>query len=132
MLCARCHSHSYIGAIVMASWWVLHELEYSVSCPAVYQTEGEDFDGNVKYFKKPWASTALMFFAMVFCLPIAWIASAIERRRKRGVARDGKHEPLLQQEGEQSDGTESLCHNSVIANQLIVNVQHIIAMRYLT
>ena len=70
----------------------------------MYQTEGEDFDGKAKYFKKPWASTALMFFAMVFCLPIAWIASAIERRRKKAVASDGKNEPLLHQEGEQSDG----------------------------
>ncbi len=37
--------------------------------PAVYQTEGEDFDGHAKFFKKPWAATALMFAAMVcpFC-----------------------------------------------------------------
>ena len=72
----------------------------------MYQTEGEDFDGHAKYFKKPWASTALMFFAMAFCLPIAWIASAIERQRKRAIAGDGKHEPLLHQEGEQSNGTQ--------------------------
>ena len=62
---------------------------------AVYQTQGEDFDGHAKYFKKPWASTALMFFAMVFCLPIAWIASAVERSRKRRAAGSGEHEPLL-------------------------------------
>ena len=37
----------------------------SIASKVVYQTEGETFDGSIKNFKKPWASTALMFVAMV-------------------------------------------------------------------
>ncbi len=75
--------------------------EISLGAVAVYQTEGEDLDGNTKYFKKPWASTALMFLAMVMCLPIAWIAAAIESRRKKSAA-SSERKPLLGEEGETS------------------------------
>ena len=61
----------------------------------MYQTQGQDFDGHAKFFKKPWASTALMFVAMVFCLPIAWIGTAIEARMKKRAAGSSEHEPLL-------------------------------------
>ncbi|BDA43255.1 Solute carrier family 35 member F6 [Coccomyxa sp. Obi] len=72
----------------------------SIFSKVVYQTEGEDMSGHPKYFKKPWASTALMFLAMVMCLPIAWIAAAIESRRKKSAASERK--PLLGEEGETS------------------------------
>lgn len=57
--------------------------------------------GHPKYFKKPWASTALMFVAMVLCLPIAWIAAAIEAHRKESAA-SSERKPLLGEEGETS------------------------------
>ena len=55
--------------------------------------EGEIFDGSVKDFKKPWASTALMFVAMVMCLPIAWIARLVETHKKKQNNDESK--PLL-------------------------------------
>ena len=70
---------------------------------AVYQTEGEDLSGHVKFFKKPWASTALMFVAMVMCLPIAWVASLVESRLKKSAA-SSEHKPLLSDEGCTSAG----------------------------
>ncbi|EIE22282.1 hypothetical protein COCSUDRAFT_42626 [Coccomyxa subellipsoidea C-169] len=73
----------------------------SILSKVVYQTEGEDLSGHVKFFKKPWASTALMFVAMVMCLPIAWGASLIESRRKKSAA-SSEHKPLLSDEGETS------------------------------
>jgi hypothetical protein len=41
----------------------------------------------------------------VFCLPIAWIATAIERSNKKKAATAGDHEPLLS--GDNNNG-ESL------------------------
>lgn len=70
---------------------------------AVYQTEGEDLSGHVKFFKKPWASTALMFVAMVMCLPIAWVASLVESRQKKSAV-SSEHKPLLSDDGETSAG----------------------------
>ncbi|CAK0780911.1 hypothetical protein CVIRNUC_005219 [Coccomyxa viridis] len=73
----------------------------SIASKVVYQTEGETFDGSVKDFKKPWASTALMFVAMVMCLPIAWIARLVETHKKKKSSDEQK--PLLGK----GDGDES-------------------------
>ena len=56
-------------------------------------TEGETFNHHIKKFEKPWASTALMFLAMVMCLPIAWVARLVEERKKKKTSEEKK--PLL-------------------------------------
>lgn len=63
---------------------------------AVYQTEGEDLNGHDKFFKKPWASTALMFFAMILCLPISWVAKC------KAASTGDERKPLL---GDQAEGS---------------------------
>ena len=90
-----------------------HIVQSTSVAVAVYQTEGEDLSGHTKYFKKPWASTALMFVAMVMCLPIAWIAAAIESHRKKSAA-SSERKPLLGEEGDTS--TEQGKQNSATAS----------------
>jgi hypothetical protein len=83
---------------------------------AVYQTEGVSSDGHKKFFKKPWASTALMFFAMVLCLPIAWIASFIESRQKKAAATNREKEPLISPE--QSERIKQhFCYDAFYGNR---------------
>eukprot|EP00877_Chromochloris_zofingiensis_P014883 jgi/Chrzof1/9649/Cz04g10280.t1 len=60
----------------------------------VYQLKGEGIDGSDKLFRKPWATTTLMFMSMVLCLPISFI---LERRKKANIQRtvSDHQEPLL-------------------------------------
>jgi hypothetical protein len=64
---------------------------------AVYQLQGESAEGDIRYFRKPWLTTSLMFVAMSFCLPIAWMVDWY-KRKKHPVQHtlDEGHQPLLQ------------------------------------
>ncbi|CAL8468753.1 g8293 [Coccomyxa elongata] len=94
----------------------------SIFSKVVYQTEGEDLNGHTKYFKKPWASTALMFLAMVMCLPIAWIAAAIESHRRKSAA-SSERKPLLGEEGVTSTeegATAKLAAKSALFKEIMI------------
>ena len=40
---------------------------------SVYELQGEGLDGEMRYFRKPWFMTMLMFMGMSLCLPLAWL-----------------------------------------------------------
>lgn len=44
----------------------------SLFAKIVYELQSQGLDGDMKYFRKPWAMTLLMFAGMSFCLPIAY------------------------------------------------------------
>lgn len=49
----------------------------------VYQLHGTGRDGQMKYFRKPWFSTLIMFVAMLAVLPYAYLEDYIRNRRRR-------------------------------------------------
>ena len=58
---------------------------------AAYELEGEDSEGRIKPFEKPWCMTTVMFLGMSFCLPLAYLE---EYRARKGLLREAE-EPLL-------------------------------------
>ncbi|KAL3137914.1 hypothetical protein ABBQ38_005161 [Trebouxia sp. C0009 RCD-2024] len=60
----------------------------------VYELSGNDFHGDEKLFRKPWATTTFMFFGMSFCLPIGWVYDYLQRR-KQSSEKQSDTEPLL-------------------------------------
>jgi hypothetical protein len=63
----------------------------------VYQLQGESAEGDVRYFRKPWLTTSLMFVAMSVCLPIAWVVDwYMKRHHPVQHTLDEGHQPLLQ------------------------------------
>ena len=52
-------------------------------CRAVYELQGDGKNGQEKYFRKPWAMVLIMFIAMTFCLPVAWLEEWQASKKKR-------------------------------------------------
>ncbi|CAL5221472.1 g3669 [Coccomyxa viridis] len=91
----------------------------SIASKVVYQTEGETFDGSIKSFKKPWASTALMFVAMVMCLPIAWIARLVEMEKKKKSSDESK--PLIgKSDGKSEEPTSKLAAKNASLKEILI------------
>eukprot|EP00884_Botryococcus_braunii_P000695 jgi/Botrbrau1/10626/Bobra.154_1s0015.1 len=69
----------------------------SVLSKLVYQLQGESAEGDIRYFRKPWLTTSLMFVAMSFCLPLAWMVDW-HKSKKHPIQHslDEGHQPLLQ------------------------------------
>jgi drug/metabolite transporter (DMT)-like permease len=61
----------------------------------IYGLRGEDKQGNGKYFRKPWASTAVMFVGMSFCLPIQALTDLSQRKQQQRRQQEDGTEPLL-------------------------------------
>lgn len=55
----------------------------------MYGIDSVGLDGEVKKFEKPIFQTWLMFFAMVFALPIQWGYHWYVERKWRATARNG-------------------------------------------
>jgi hypothetical protein len=68
---------------------------------AVYELDGIGLDGEVRYFRKPWFMTTLMFMGMSFCLPLAYLEERGESQN--GAATSAADEPLL---AEHSNGEQ--------------------------
>ncbi|KAK9843952.1 hypothetical protein WJX81_000335 [Elliptochloris bilobata] len=83
----------------------------SIFSKIVYQTEGKDLNGHTKLFRKPWATTSLMFLAMAFCLPIGAAVRARKRRQQRRAAEHDSSTPLLDSHHNGGDGEEK--HTSI-------------------
>lgn len=61
----------------------------SLLAKTLYQLSGLDLQGDPKLFRKPWASTLMMFLGMVIVLPVAVIQSRLQQRRQRSVRLGG-------------------------------------------
>lgn len=66
-------------------------LAHALVC-AVYEVQSEGLDGEVKFFRKPWAMTTIMFMGMSLCLPLAFLE---ERQKAAAAAEEAAREPLL-------------------------------------
>lgn len=67
-------------------------------CSAVYELQGPDRQGNMKFFTKPWAMTTVMFLGMSFCLPWAyWEEHKHKKQAQEAVlsGNGGVTDPLL-------------------------------------
>ena len=75
---------------------------------SVYQLQAPDCSGTVKPFEKPWLQTALMFLAMALCLPISWVQTRWQKRKKhRGKARRHQQQQHEQQRGKATHSSEA-------------------------
>lgn len=64
----------------------------------VYELQGEGLDGEMRYFRKPWFMTMLMFMGMSLCLPLAWLEERSVAAAAAAAAADATTsttEPLL-------------------------------------
>lgn len=61
----------------------------SLLAKIVYEIQSTGSDGTVKYFRKPWAMTSVMFLGMSFCLPLAYYEEAQRKRKQRAAAGPG-------------------------------------------
>ncbi|DBA93044.1 TPA: hypothetical protein ACH3X2_003375 [Trebouxia sp. C0005] len=86
----------------------------------VYELSGEDFHGNDKLFRKPWATTTFMFIGMSFCLPIGWAFDYFQRQKK---SESSDTEPLLEhdQAAQTASGDHSTQHSS-LRNTLLLAI----------
>ncbi|GIL90033.1 hypothetical protein Vretimale_18135 [Volvox reticuliferus] len=78
-----------LGQAVSISGLLLFGTTTSLFAKIVYELKSTGVNGHEKYFRKPWAMTALMFLGMSFCLPLAYYQE--RRAKKRSAAED----PLL-------------------------------------
>lgn len=65
---------------------------------AVYELQGPDKQGNMKFFTKPWAMTTVMFLGMSFCLPWAYWQEHKHKRQAQEALTSGNGsvgDPLL-------------------------------------
>lgn len=52
---------------------------------AVYELQGDGRAGDLKFFRKPWAMTTVMFLGMTFCLPLAFFEEYLAKKRERDL-----------------------------------------------
>lgn len=67
----------------------------SISLYAVYELKGEGLDGEMRYFRKPWFMTTLMFMGMSLCLPLAYLEERSQASSPPPDAANSASEPLL-------------------------------------
>ena len=70
---------------------------------AVYELQGEGLDGEIRYFRKPWFMTTLMFMGMSLCLPLAYLEQRSEASAPNADPAAGASEPLLEEQGAQGE-----------------------------
>ncbi|KAL3147971.1 hypothetical protein ABBQ38_014266 [Trebouxia sp. C0009 RCD-2024] len=70
----------------------------SLFAKIVYELQGPDRQGNMKFFTKPWAMTTVMFLGMSFCLPWAYWEEHKHKKQAREALSSGNGgvtDPLL-------------------------------------
>lgn len=79
----------------------------SICNKIIYGLKGEGRDGSTKYFRKPWANTAVMFLGMAACLPVSFINARVQKAKKEKGNTSSSEQPLL----EGSDASEDEIEN---------------------
>lgn len=80
----------------------------------MYEVQSEGLDGDVKFFRKPWAMTTIMFMGMSLCLPLAFME---ERQKTAAAAAAASEEPLLSGNG--TTVRTGCLRNTVLAQPLL-------------
>lgn len=82
----------------------------------VYELSGKTQSGAEKLFRKPWASTAIMFLGMSLCLPLGWLLERFEAHRQAKKEAEGSSDAaavaLLKGENKGDDEHDSDEHDN--------------------
>jgi hypothetical protein len=69
----------------------------------VYELQGQGLDGEMRFFRKPWFMTMLMFMGMSLCLPLSYLEERASAASPSPDAATSATEPLLIDGGAQAE-----------------------------